>query len=262
MHIAVLSSHNRGVILPQDPACTVRTTALYHCEEVSWVRLGLVCGCIFVRIHAKRGCLSEAALISVVVCTLNVTCMATMIATIVHGGTRAHREIAEIARGVLVGSRNSKAEKKIKLEEVVKLGQNKISRVSRGNKKKIGSHSSYTRPTFMELCCYVLAWKPSGTIEYFAFSAYDPSSLRPHWLSFTSRNNRDCFWRALLKLSARQRLYHSISNEKPPVSLNAEKLQNSEKHRQAFKRHLHLTRFGVLHPTNDFSKPESKVKRA
>ena len=125
MHIAVLSSHNRGVILPQGPACTIRTTALYHCEEVSWVRLGLVCGCIFVRIYAKRGCLSEAALISVVVCTLNVTCMATMIATIVYGGTRAHREIAEIARGVLVGSRNSKAEKKIKLEEAVKLEQNK-----------------------------------------------------------------------------------------------------------------------------------------
>ena len=41
------------------------------------------------------------------------------------GGTRAHREIAEIARGVLVGSRNSKAEKKIKLEEAVKLEQNK-----------------------------------------------------------------------------------------------------------------------------------------
>ena len=98
-------------------------------------KISLVCGCTFVRMCAKRGCSSEAALISVVECTLNVTCMATMIATVVYGGTRTHREIAEIAGGVLVGSRNSKAEKKIKLEEVVKLGQNKISRVSRGNKK-------------------------------------------------------------------------------------------------------------------------------
>ena len=89
-------------------------------------KVSLVCGCTFVYAHTERGCLSEAALISVVECTLNVTCMATMIATVVDaGGTRTHREIAEIAEGVLVGSRNSETKEKIKLEEVVKLEQNK-----------------------------------------------------------------------------------------------------------------------------------------
>ena len=56
-------------------------------------KISLVCGCIFVRAHIERGCLSEVALISVVKYTLNVTCMATMIATVVDGSTRAHREI-------------------------------------------------------------------------------------------------------------------------------------------------------------------------
>ena len=75
-------------------------------------KISLVCGCIFVRAHIERGCLSEVALISVVKYTLNVTCMATMIATVVDGSTRAHREIVEIAEVVLVGSHNSKTKEK------------------------------------------------------------------------------------------------------------------------------------------------------